>query len=107
MNVNDLVYLHMFDLEVTLTTATKLIAHNRFGKIKAIKYVDLPYSDDKALRYTVELKGGNEIHFVTYDPVWTIIPISELKEKIEKVVAVEEIKQHLLSQIEEYIKEQD
>lgn len=105
MNINDLVYLHMFDLDVTLATATDLIAH-RFGKIKAIKEVDMVSSKDKALMYEVELRIGSTVVVTTYDPTWSIITMEELKEKIEKVVIIEELKEHLLSQVDEYIKEQ-
>lgn len=105
MNINDLVYLHMFNLEVTLTTATDLIAY-RFGKIKAIKEVDLAYSKDKALMYEVELRKDSTVVITTYDPTWNIVTMEELKDKIENVVISEELKAHLLSQVDEYIKEQ-
>lgn len=105
MNKNDLVYLHMFNLDVTLSTATDLI-HHRFGKIKNIKEIDMAFSEDKALMYEVELRVGVIVNVTTYDPTWRIISVNDLIDKIENVVEIDELKEHLLEQVNDYIDEQ-
>ena len=106
MNKNDLVYLYMFDLDVTLSTSTDLIYH-RFGKIKNIRQIDIVSSRDKALMYEVELRVGTVVNVATYDTSWRIISLNDLKDKIETIVEIDDLKEHLLEQVNDYIDEQN
>lgn len=106
MRENDLVYLYMFDLDVTLSTATDLI-HHRFGRIKTIKKIKMASSRDRALMFEIELRIGTIVNVTTYDTSWRIIELNDLKEKIETVVELDDLKEHLLEQVNDYINEQN
>lgn len=106
MKINDLVYVYMFDLNVSLSLTNNFVK-NKFGKIKSINKVSGLSNDEKALVYEVELLNKNIVTITTYDMIWNIISLSDLKEKVKEVVEDKDVKQRLIEQIDTYLKEQE
>ncbi len=104
MNINDYVYVHLFDLEKALVGMERL-REDRFGRIVDKKIIPNIGGND-VIAYSVCMIKTNKVIQVRSDNVSTsIISIHELIETIGKARISSEKRNELLDQINDVVRD--
>jgi hypothetical protein len=81
--INDLVYVFLYDLRISLPGMKKGLLPNRFGKIISKDEIDIQGQFNKAIKYTIELSNGTTMEVNNYNSQFNICNLDELIVMIE------------------------
>lgn len=98
MNIGDIVYIYLFDLEKSILHMNQL-RDDRFGRITAINTRSIIGSNDKEIIYTIKTKN-NIVEYVSSNVNYSIISIAELMNLIGNVGLSIEKRDRLIKQIQ-------
>lgn len=98
MNIGDVVYIYLFDLEKSLVNMKQLRA-DRFGKIIAIRELKLLNNNEVVMVYDIQLKDDRVVTYRSDNLTTNIISIMELIEIIGRTDIDPDKRQVLLDQL--------
>ena len=98
MNIGDVVYIYLFDLEKSLVNM-KQLRTDRFGKIIAIRELRSLNNNELVMVYDIQLKDDRVVTYRSDNLTTNIVSIIELIEIIGRANIDSEKRQVLLDQL--------
>lgn len=98
MNIGDVVYIHLFDLEKSLVNMNQL-RPDRFGKVIAVRELKLLSGNESVMVYDIQLKDDRVVTYRSDNLTTNIVSIMELIEIIGRADIDSEKRQALLDQL--------
>lgn len=98
MNIGDVVYIYLFDLEKSLAHMKEL-RKDRFGKILNIRELKLLNSSEVIMVYDIELKDERVVTYRSDNLTTSIVSLMELIEIIGRADIDSDKRQFLLDQL--------
>lgn len=98
MNIGDVVYIYLFDLEKSLVNMKQLRA-DRFGKVIAIRELKSLNNNEVVMVYDIQLKDDRVVTYRSDNLTTNIISIMELIEIIGRIDIDSDKRQALLDQL--------
>ena len=98
MNIGDVVYIYLFDLEKSLAHMKEL-RKDRFGKILNIRELKLLNSSEVIMVYDIELKDERVVTYRSDNLTTSIVSLMELIEIIGRADIDSDKRQFLLNQL--------
>lgn len=98
MNIGDIVYIYLFDLEKSLINMKEL-RKDRFGKIIDVRELKMLNSSEVVMVYDIQLKDDRVITYRSDNLTTNMVSIMELIEIIGRADIDSEKRQALLDQL--------
>ena len=98
MNIGDVVYIYLFDLEKSLAHMKEL-RKDRFGKILNIRELKLLNSSEVIMVYDIQLKDDRVVTYRSDNLTTSIVSLMELIEIIGRADIDSDKRQFLLNQL--------
>lgn len=98
MNIGDVVYIYLFDLEKSLANMKQLRA-DRFGKVIAVRELRTLNNNERVMVYDIQLKDDRVVTYRSDNLTTNIVSIMELIEIIGRADIDSEKRQVLLDQL--------
>jgi hypothetical protein len=98
MNIGDVVYIHLFDLEKSLVNMNQL-RPDRFGKVIAVRELKLLSGNESVMVYDIQLKDDRVVTYRSDNLTTNIVSIMELIEIIGRADIDSDKRQALLDQL--------
>jgi hypothetical protein len=98
MNIGDVVYIYLFDLEKSLVNM-KQLRTDRFGKVIAIRELKSLNNNEVVMVYDIQLKDDRVVTYRSDNLTTNIISIMELIEIIGRIDIDSDKRQILLDQL--------
>ncbi len=98
MNIGDVVYIHLFDLEKSLVNMNQL-RPDRFGKVIAVRELKLLSGNESVMVYDIQLKDDRVVTYRSDNLTTNIVSIMELIEIIGRANIDSDKRQALLDQL--------
>lgn len=98
MNIGDIVYIYLFDLEKSLINMKEL-RKDRFGKIIAIRELKMLNSSEVVMVYDIQLKDDRVVTYRSDNLTTSMVSLMELIEIIGRADIDSNKRQALLDQL--------
>ena len=98
MNIGDVVYIYLFDLEKSLVNM-KQLREDRFGKIIAIRELKSLNSNEIIMVYDIQLKDDRVVTYRSDNLTTSMVSLMELIEIIGRANIDSDKRQFLLNQL--------
>ena len=98
MNIGDVVYIYLFDLEKSIVNM-KQLRPDRFGKVIAVRELKLLNNNESVMVYDIQLKDDRVVTYRSDNMTTNIVSIMELIEIIGRANIDSDKRQALLDQL--------
>ena len=98
MNIGDVVYIYLFDLEKSLTNMKEL-RRDRFGKIIDVRELKMLNSSETVMVYDIQLKDNRVVTYRSDNLTTSMVSLMELIEIIGRANIDSDKRQLLLDQL--------